>query len=187
MSGNATPDPKRAARRAGLRYMSDAVPGISRHGRPGHFIYSAPSGKRVHDAAALKRIARLAIPPAWKDVWIAPVANAHLAATGRDAKDRKQYRYHPAFAASRDADKYAHLAAFAASLPGLRRRLRADLHRPGLPREKILAAIVLLLEETLIRIGNEDYARTNHSFGLTTLRNRHVKVRGAELRFLFRG
>jgi DNA topoisomerase-1 len=187
MTGSVPTDPKRAARRAGLRYMSDAAPGIARRGRPGHFSYAMPSGKRVHDAATLKRIARLAIPPAWKEVWIAPFANAHLAATGRDARGRKQYRYHPAFVASRDSDKYAHLAAFAKSLPSLRRRLRDDLHRPGLPREKILAAIVTLLEETLIRIGNEDYARTNNSFGLTTLRNRHVKVRGAELRFLFRG
>jgi DNA topoisomerase-1 len=187
MTGNAPTDPKRAAKRAGLHYTSDATPGISRHGRAGHFTYTMPSGKRVHDAAILKRIARMAIPPAWKNVWIAPIAKAHLTATGRDAKGRKQYRYHPAFAASRDSDKYAHLAAFAKSLPSLRRRLKRDLRRRGLPREKILAAIVTLLEETLIRIGNEDYARTNHSFGLTTLRNRHVTVRGAELRFLFRG
>ena len=180
-------DPRRNAKRAGLRYMSDAAPGISRHGRPRHFTYRTASGKTIRDAATLKRIARLAIPPAWKDVWIAPFANAHLAATGRDAKNRKQYRYHPAFAASRDADKYDHLADFAKSLPVLRKRLKADLRRSDLPREKILAAIVTLLEETLIRIGNEDYARANNSFGLTTLRNRHVNVRGAELRFLFRG
>jgi len=135
----------------------------------------------------LKRIRKLAIPPAWKNVWIAPFANAHLMATGRDARGRKQYRYHRDFAAVRDADKYAHLADFAASLPAIRRRLKRDLSRPGLEREKILAAIVTLLEQTLIRIGNEDYARANHSFGLTTLRNGHVKVRGEELRFLFRG
>jgi DNA topoisomerase-1 len=187
MTRQIPPDPKRAAKLAGLRYLPDTAPGISRHGRPGHFIYTLVSGKRVRDAATLKRIAKMAIPPAWKKVWIAPIANAHLAATGRDARGRKQYRYHPAFAASRDSDKYAHLAAFAKSLPRLRRRLRADFRRPGLPREKILAAIVTLLEETLIRVGNEDYARTNHSFGLTTLRNRHVTVRGTELRFLFRG
>jgi DNA topoisomerase-1 len=129
----------------------------------------------------------LAIPPAWKDVWIAPVANAHLMATGRDARGRKQYRYHAGFAAVRDADKYAHLAEFAASLPALRRRLKHDLARPGVPREKVLATIVSLLEQTLIRVGNEDYAQANHSFGLTTLRNRHVRVKGEELRFLFRG
>jgi DNA topoisomerase I len=187
MTAKIVHDPRRNAKRAGLRYVSDTAPGLSRQGRPGHFAYKTVSGKRVHDAATLKRISKLAIPPAWKSVWIAPFANAHLAATGRDARNRKQYRYHPAFAASRDADKFEHLASFAKSLPLLRKRLRSDLRRPGQPREKILAAIVVLLEETLIRIGNEDYARTNHSFGLTTLRNRHVKVRGAELRFFFRG
>ena len=180
-------DSRQTARQAGLRYMSDDVPGISRRGRPGHFSYIGPSGKPIRDAATLKRIAKLVIPPAWKKVWIASVANAHLAVTGRDARGRKQYRYHPAFAALRDDGKYQHLATFAKSLPGLRKRLSADLRRSGMPRDKILAAIVILLEETLIRVGNEDYARTNHSFGLTTLRNRHVKVRGAELRFLFRG
>ena len=179
--------PKHAAGRAGLHYVSDAMSGISRHGRPGHFIYNNPSGSRVHDKATLKRIVSLAIPPAWRDVWIAPDKDAHLAATGRDVKGRKLYRYHPDFAASRDKDKYEHLAAFAEILPALRKRVRADLRRRGLPREKILAAIVILLEETLIRVGNEDYARANRSFGLTTLRNRHVRVRGTGLRFLFRG
>jgi DNA topoisomerase-1 len=141
----------------------------------------------VRDKSTLNRIKALVIPPAWKNVWIAPFANAHLMATGRDARGRKQYRYHPGFAAVRDADKYAHLARFAASLPAIRSRLKRDMARPGLPREKILATIVTLLEETLIRIGNEDYARANNSFGLTTLRNRHVKVKGAQLRFLFKG
>ncbi len=179
---------KTAARAAGLCYVSDeALGGISRHGRPGHFHYRSPGGKTVRDRGTLKRIQALAIPPAWKDVWIAPVANAHLMATGRDARGRKQYRYHAGFAAVRDADKYAHLAEFAASLPALRRRLKQDLARPGLPREKVLATIVSLLEQTLIRVGNEDYAQANHSFGLTTLRNRHVRVKGEELRFLFRG
>lgn len=135
----------------------------------------------------LKRIAKMAIPPAWTEVWIAPFANAHLLATGRDAKGRKQYRYNPKFSAIRDAAKYGHLVEFAEKLPLLRRRLKCDLAKPGLPREKILAAIVTLLEETLIRIGNEDYAKSNHSFGLTTLRNGHVKVKGTELRFLFKG
>jgi len=181
-------DAKTAARAAGLRYVSDEITaGISRHGAPGHFYYKRADGQLVKDKAALKRIRKLAIPPAWKNVWIAPFANAHLMATGRDARGRKQYRYHSDFAAVRDADKYAHLADFAASLPAIRRRLKRDLSRPGLEREKILAAIVTLLEQTLIRIGNEDYARANHSFGLTTLRNGHVKVRGEELRFLFRG
>jgi len=187
MAGKTARSPQRAAKQAGLVYASDAEPGISRLGRPGHFFYTGPSGKRVRDRATLKRIAGLAIPPAWRNVWIAPQANAHLAATGRDAKGRKQYRYHAAFAASRDADKYEHLTAFAKALPTIRKRLLADLRRQGLSREKILAAIVTLLEETLIRVGNEDYARANHSFGLTTLRNRHVRVHGSQLRFLFRG
>jgi DNA topoisomerase I len=181
-------NPKQAARAAGLRYVSDEqLTGITRRGKPGHFTYRMPGGKPVRDKATLKRIRALVIPPAWTDVWIAPFANAHLAATGRDDRGRKQYRYHPGFAAVRDTDKYAHLADFAAGLPTLRRQLKHDLRRPGLPREKVLAAIVTLLEETLIRIGNEDYARTNHSFGLTTLRNRHVTVKGAALRFLFQG
>src|SRR5437868_4950195 len=179
---------KTAARAAGLCYVSDeALPGITRHGRPGHFHYRQPGGKLVRDRAMLKRIKAMAIPPAWKHVWIAPKANAHLLATGRDARGRKQYRYHPDFAAVRDADKYARVAEFAASLPLLRRRLKRDMARPGLPREKVLATIVSLLERTLIRVGNEDYAQANHSFGLTTLRNKHVRVRGEELRFLFRG
>lgn len=179
---------KAAARRAGLRHVSDdRIPGISRHGRPGHFFYKAPDGRRVRDVHTLKRIRALAIPPAWQDVWIAPFDNAHLAATGRDARGRKQYRYHQDFAAVRDRAKYAHLARFAAGLPTLRKRLAADLKRPGLPRDKVLAVVVTLLEESLIRIGNEGYARDNGSFGLTTLRNRHVRVKGGELRFTFRG
>ncbi|MFO1246625.1 MAG: DNA topoisomerase IB [Alphaproteobacteria bacterium] len=181
-------DPRKSARAAGLRYISDEkVPGITRHGAPGRFHYKRPDGRLVRDTPTLKRIKALVIPPAWKNVWIAPYANAHLMATGRDARGRKQYRYHPGFAAVRDADKFAHLTRFAASLPAIRHQLKHDLARPGLPREKILATIVTLLEETLIRIGNEDYARTNNSFGLTTLRNRHVKVKGDELRFLFKG
>jgi DNA topoisomerase-1 len=179
---------KTAARAAGLRYVNDeTIAGITRHGAAGHFWYKRPDGKPVREKAILKRIRALAIPPAWKNVWIAPFANAHLMATGRDARGRKQYRYHAGFAAVRDADKYAHLTDFVASLPAMRRRLKRDLARPGLSREKVLATIVTLLEETLIRVGNEDYARTNHSFGLTTLRNGHVKIKGPELRFLFRG
>jgi DNA topoisomerase-1 len=176
------------AQKAHLRYISDeTVPGISRHGRPGRFTYRYPSGKPVRDAATLRRIAKLAIPPAWTDVWIAPVSNAHLAATGRDVKRRKQYRYHPGFAAVRDRNKYAHLVEFAHCLPRLRQHLKSDLAKAGLPREKILAAVAALLDETLIRVGNERYARDNHSFGLTTLRNRHVTVEGATLHFMFKG
>jgi DNA topoisomerase-1 len=181
-------DSRKAARRAGLRYVSDdRVAGITRHGRPGHFFYKTPSGKRIRDVPTLKRIRALAIPPAWTNVWIAPFDNAHLLATGLDARGRKQYRYHADFAAVRDRDKYLHLVQFAQSLPRLRKQLAADLRRPGLPREKVIAVVITLLEETLIRIGNEDYARDNGSFGLTTLRNRHVKVRGGELQFTFRG
>jgi DNA topoisomerase-1 len=181
-------DAHQAARRAGLRYVSDdRVAGISRHGKPGRFTYKSPTGRIIRDARLVKRIGKLAIPPAWTDVWIAPFENAHMTATGKDARGRKQYRYHADFSAVRDRAKYAHLVQFAELLPALRKRLAADLRRPGQSREKVIAVIVTLLERTLIRIGNEDYARDNGSFGLTTLRNRHVKVRGGELRFTFRG
>jgi DNA topoisomerase-1 len=179
--------PKKAARSAGLQYVSDDAPGITRIGRNGHFHYRGATGKPVRDRAALARIRRLAIPPAWKKVWIAATADAHLQATGRDVRGRKQYLYHPEFAAVRDAAKFSHLVEFAQTLPAIRRRIGRDLNRRGLPREKILAAVVGLLEDTLIRVGNEDYARANHSYGLTTLRNRHARVRGSEIRFLFRG
>lgn len=180
--------PRQAARAAKLRHVSDeTVAGITRHGAKGRFRYHDPSGKVIRDVRVLRRIAKLAIPPAWTHVWIAPFANAHLLATGRDARGRKQYRYHPGFAAMRDSGKYQHLLRFAQSLPSIRRRLKVDLRRPGLPREKILAAVVTLLEETLIRVGNEDYARSNGSFGLTTLHNRHVAVKGEKLTFIFKG
>lgn len=179
--------PKAAARAAGLHYINDDGAGITRKGAPGHFHYIGPGGRRVRDKTTLRRIRKLVIPPAWRDVWIAPDARAHLQATGRDARGRKQYRYHPAFATVRDADKYRHLVQFAQALPALHRRLRHDLRRKGLPREKILACAVTLLEESLIRVGNESYARDNHSFGLTTLKNRHVHIHGQTLRFLFTG
>ena len=180
--------PDFAAVAAGLRYVSDEdTPGIRRTVRGRGFVYCDPQGRRVREEATLARIRALAIPPAWTDVWIAPNGNSHLAATGRDAKGRKQYRYSPEFVQVRDAAKFGHLAAFARVLPRLRRRVATDLARPGMPREKVLATVVALLEATLIRVGNEDYARRNGSFGLTTLRNRHVQVEGAELRFLFRG
>ena len=180
-------DTRGAARAVGLRYVSDQQKGISRAGAPGRFRYRGPDGKWIRDRQTLARIKELVIPPAWTGVWIAPGADAHVQATGRDARGRKQYRYHADFAAVRDAAKYAHLVGFAEALPDLRRRLKRDLGKPGLPRERILATIVTLLEQTLIRVGNEDYARANNSFGLTTLRNRHVKVKGAEVRFLFKG
>jgi DNA topoisomerase-1 len=179
-------DPKKAAKAAGLTYVNDGAPGIARKGGKGHFRYRDAHGKGVNKKT-LDRIHKLAIPPAWTEVWIAPSPNAHLQATGRDAKGRKQYRYHPGFAAIRDAHKYSHMVEFAAALPAIRRRLKSDKKKPGLPREKVIAAAVALLEESLIRVGNEDYARANDSFGLTTLRNRHVKVRGGEIQFLFKG
>jgi DNA topoisomerase-1 len=180
-------EPSAAAEAVGLHYVNDDMAGIKRKGKAGRFRYSGPRGKAVRDPATLKRIRRLAIPPAWTEVWIASDAGAHLQATGRDAKGRKQYRYHPDFVAIRDQAKYGHLLDFANGLPALRKQLKRDLRRPGLPREKVMAAIVTLLEETLIRVGNEDYARTNASFGLTTLRNRHVRVRGRTLTFEFKG
>lgn len=170
-----------------LRYVSDEVPGIRRVRSGRGFAYVDPSGRRVRDEPTLMRIARLAVPPAYRDVWICPREDGHIQATARDARGRKQYRYHTAWRAVRDATKYARLLEFAASLPELRSRAVADLGRPGMPKEKVLAAIVTLLEATLIRIGNEEYARANDSFGLTTLRRRHVRVNGTTLRFQFKG
>jgi DNA topoisomerase I len=181
------PTPSEAARSAGLRYLPDDVPGITRHSAGSGFTYKGPEGRRISDAATLARIRALAIPPAWTCVWISPFDDTHLAATGRDAKGRKQYRYHPDFAAIRDASKYERLAAFARSLPSIRRKRTRHQRLPGLPREKVLATLVALLEETGIRIGNEEYAKTNGSFGLTTLRNKHVRVKGEEVLFTFRG
>ena len=179
--------PKAAAGAAGLHYIADTAPGITRKGCSGHFYYIGPTGRRIRDKTILRRIQKLAIPPAWEQVWIALDAKAHLQATGRDVRGRKQYRYHADFAAMRDADKYRHLLKFALALPALRRRLGADMRRKGLCREKVLATAVILLEQSLIRVGNQSYARDNHSFGLTTLQNRHVHIHGATLRFLFTG
>jgi len=176
-----------AARAAGLRYVDDAGPGIRRRRLRGGFAYDGPDGRRIRDAATLERIRRLAVPPAYADVWICPDASGHLQASGRDARGRKQYRYHPDWRAVRDADKYARLLQFGQGLPRLRRRVAADLKRPGLPREKVLAAVLRLMEKTLIRVGNVEYARSNGSYGLTTLRNRHVEVSGPRIRFEFSG
>ena len=176
-----------AARAAGLRYVSDQQPGIRRVVAEGSFSYRNPDGTPVRDEAQLARIRSLAIPPAYTEVWICARADGHIQATGRDARGRKQYRYHPDWRAVRDANKYDRLIEFAEALPALRARLAADAARPGLPREKVLAAIVQLLEMTLIRVGNQEYAKANRSFGLTTLRRRHVSVAGAELRFHFMG
>lgn len=181
-------NPAAAAAVAGLQYITDDLTaGITRKKHKDRFVYVRPDNSILRDKATLHRIQALAIPPAWTSVWIAPTANAHLQATGRDARGRKQYRYNAEFEAVRDSAKFDHLLLFAAALPSVRARVRKDIAKQGTPREKVLAAVVYLLETTLIRIGNEDYARQNGSFGITTLRNRHVRVRGSELRFLFQG
>jgi DNA topoisomerase-1 len=179
--------PVESARSAGLRYVSDRRAGIQRKASSLGFRYYRPDGRLIRHPGELKRIARLAVPPAWKDVWICPDPRGHLQATGRDARGRKQYRYHPEWRQTRDETKYDRLPAFAAALPKIRARIAADLARPGLPRAKVLATIVRLLETSLIRVGNDEYARQNRSFGLTTLRNRHVKIDGSSVRFEFQG
>ncbi len=180
-------DAQEAAENAGLVYVTDDSPGIVRQPYRGKFRYRDARGNVVTDKKTLKRIASLAIPPAYTDVWICPKANGHIQATGRDAKGRKQYRYHPRFREVRDSTKYEHMLDFAKALPGVRERIDADLKKRGLPREKVLAAVVHLLETTMIRIGNADYAKQNKSYGLTTLQDRHVAIEGAELRFNFKG
>lgn len=179
-------DPEEAALYAGLSYVSDDKAGISRQRSGKGFSYKA-GGKTVRDAATLERIKALAIPPAWTDVWICPKATGHIQATGRDAKGRKQYRYHPRFREVRESTKYHHMLAFAESLPAIRAKVQAHLGLKGLPREKVLAAVVQLLEATLIRVGSDEYARSNKSYGLTTIKNRHVEVSGSTLRFKFKG
>ncbi|HEY1013139.1 MAG TPA: DNA topoisomerase IB [Herpetosiphonaceae bacterium] len=176
-----------AAEAVGLRYVSDGRPGIRRRRHGSGFRYLGADGAPLKDAATLARIKKLAIPPAWTDVWICPRADGHLQATGRDARGRKQYRYHEQWRACRDETKYGRMTAFGAALPAIRRRVEADLGLRGLPRAKVLAAAVRLLETTLIRVGNAEYARANRSFGLTTLRDRHVAVAGAKISFSFRG
>ena len=179
--------PAAAARAAGLRYVTNAAPGIRRQRAGKAFRYVAPDGKTVHAAETLSRIRALAIPPAWSDVWICPLEDGHLQAIGRDARGRKQYRYHARWREVRDEAKYGRLAAFGRALPRIRRRVARDLAKPGLPRDKVLATVVRLLECTFIRIGNAEYARENESFGLTTLRERQVRVAGSRMRFKFRG
>jgi DNA topoisomerase-1 len=176
-----------AARSADLRYVSDTERGFTRRRRGKSFTYVRPSGKPLRDPAILARIRALAIPPAWQDVWICRAADGHLQATGRDARGRKQYRYHPRWREAQDQNKYERNIAFAKTLPRIRRTVARHLRKRGLPREKVLAAAVKLLETTLIRVGNDEYARDNHSFGLTTMHDGHVEVRGATIRFDFRG
>ena len=180
-------DPSRHAQAVGLRYVHDRMPGIRRRRAGRGFRYLAPDGRPLRAAPERARIEALAIPPAWRDVWICPLANGHIQATGRDARGRKQYRYHPRWRAVRDQTKYERTLAFLGALPALRRRVGADLARPGLPRAKVLAALVRLLERTFVRVGNADYARANGSFGLTTLRSRHARVRGSRILLAFRG
>ena len=170
-----------------LIYASDQEPGFRRAKRRGRFVYLGLSGSQIRDERVLKRIRGLAIPPAYTNVWICRDPHGHLQACGRDARGRKQYRYHPLWREQRDAAKYDRMLEFSERLPLLRRRVAADLRRPGMPRERVLAAIVRLLEASLIRVGNEEYARSNGSFGLTTLKNAHVRVRGEHLQFRFRG
>ncbi len=183
------PDPEsvEAAREAGLRYVNDDLPGITRVVAGKRVSYRGPDGKAVKDAATLMRIKRLVIPPAWTDVWICPWANGHIQATGRDLRRRKQYRYHPEWSAVRDGAKFERMIAFGKALPRIRKRVAKDLARRKLDREKVLAAVVRLLETTLVRVGNEEYAKQNRSFGLTTMRDRHVRVSGGRMRFDFRG
>lgn len=180
-------DSVEAAEEAGLRYVSDETPGYSRKAKGDDFEYFDADGKPIHDEQRLLRIKRIGIPPAWTDVWICPSPNGHIQATGRDARCRKQYRYHQRWREVRDENKYERIAIFGAALPKIRKRVEKDMERRELGREKVLATVVHLLERTFIRIGNEEYARENKSFGLTTMQDRHVDVKGAKLRFHFRG
>jgi DNA topoisomerase-1 len=181
------PGPVASARSAGLVYTTDDGPGIRRVGKGKAVAYRDARGRRVTDKKVLGRIRALVIPPAWTDVWICPNPRGHLQATGRDARGRKQYRYHPKWRAARDSTKYSRMIDFGRALPVIRRQTDADLRRDGLPRKKVLAAIVRLLEKTFIRVGNDEYARDNKSFGLTTLRDGHVRISGSTVRFIFRG
>ncbi len=180
-------DPAAAARAAGLRYVHDRLPGIRREKRGETFRFVGPDGKPVRDAETLGRIKSLVIPPAWTDVWITAHPKGHLQCTGRDARGRKQSRYHPHWREVRDETKYERMAHFADALPKIRERVAHDLAMPGLPRQKVLATIIRLMEETHIRVGNEEYARENKSYGLTTMRHKHVEVNGAKITFDFQG
>jgi DNA topoisomerase-1 len=179
--------PQDAAKTAGLRHVSDRMPGIRRIGTGKTFRYIGPDNRVIRDAETITRIRALAIPPAWKNVWVCPTPQGHLQAVGRDARNRKQYRYHPRWREVRDSTKFERMLVFGNLLPKIRARVAKDLALPNLPREKVLATIVRLLETTLIRVGNEEYAKQNQSYGLTTLRNRHVDVTGKEVTFYFRG
>lgn len=180
-------DPVESAELVGLRYVSDTIPGIQRQTVGEEFCYIDANGKQICDDSELSRIKALVIPPAWTDVWICSLSHGHLQATGRDAKGRKQYRYHAHWRQVRSQTKFNRMIAFAEALPKIRKRTEEDLALPGLPREKVLATVLRLLEITRIRVGNEEYAQTNKSFGLTTMRDRHVDISGSTIRFKFRG
>jgi DNA topoisomerase-1 len=179
--------PKAQAKAAALRYVNDGEPGISRQKSGKGFVYAAPDGDRIHDKTTLKRIKALVIPPAWTDVWICPDPDGHIQVTARDAKGRKQYRYHERWREVRDQTKFDRMIAFAEALPKIRQRVQDDLSLRGLPRERVLAAVVQLLGSTFIRVGNAEYERNNDSYGLTTLHDEHVDIHGAKLHFEFRG
>jgi DNA topoisomerase I len=184
---NGSVDPTESAEAAGLRYVSDTMPGIARKRAGGGFFYAGTDGKRITDRKEVARIRALAIPPAYTDVWICPSPNGHIQATGRDARGRKQYRYHPRWREIRDETKFGRMLEFSRVLPDIRKRVERDLSLPTLTREKVIATVVRLLECTGIRVGNDEYARANRSYGLTTLRNHHVEISGSKLRFQFRG
>jgi len=170
-----------------LRHVTDEMPGITRKLAGKRFVFFHPGGKRITDKHEIERIRALAVPPAYTHVWICPISNGHLQATGRDARGRKQYRYHRRWREVRDENKFGRMIAFGKTLPKIRKAVHRDLKLPRLPREKVLAAVVQLLETTLIRVGNEEYAKANRSYGLTTLKNQHVEVKGSTLRFKFKG
>ena len=178
---------REAAEAAGLVYVTDEMPGITRRKSGKGWSFHDPKGKTITEYWEKKRIEGIGVPPAYVDVWICPKANGHIQATGRDDKGRKQYRYHAKWSEARDVAKYAHMAEFGQLLPGIRKRVDSDMRKQGLPRAKVLATVVSLLEKSLIRVGNEDYAKDNKSYGLTTLRNRHLDVEGATMRFDFKG
>ena len=180
-------DPYQSAKIAGLRYVTAEAPGIRRRRSGTGFVYVNTDGTKVHDKDVLTRIRSLVIPPAWTDVWICASPKGHLQAVGFDARGRKQYRYHPLYRAVRDATKFTRMISFGVALPRIRARVQEDLKARGLPKRKVIATVVSLLEQTFIRIGNEEYRKQNDSFGLTTLRNRHVRIHGKRLRFHFRG
>lgn len=182
-----TVPPEASAKEAGLRYLADDVAGITRIATGDGFRYIDPHGEPVRDKATLQRIRSLVIPPAWTDVWICPIADGHLQATGRDAKGRKQYRYHPLYRSAREHTKYERMILFGKLLPAIRDRIQHDLGLRGMPKEKVLATVVRLMDLAHLRVGNEEYARANHSYGLTTMRDEHVEVEGSVIHFRFKG